>query len=150
MKHGEELRCSHPVCQAGGVKFCYCAICKKPAAKRNFRGRHHHIVDDPRVDAINDFSESLQRDEATMSIASAPQESLIKSINGMCAVASEPRNMMPISGAQQEPSLNVVDGTRSHRARLTTKSETRDSIVMSCKARGMPSDHNFKARMFIC
>lgn len=149
MKHGEELRCSHPVCQAGGVKFCYCAICKKPAAKRNFRGRHHHIEEDPRIDTRNDFSDSLQRDDATLPIVSAPQESLVNSINNMCGVASQ-KSMKQSNGAQEQtPWCKMVDGTRSHRSPITTKSDTRDSIVVSCKARGMPSDHNSKTAYFV-
>lgn len=148
MKHGEELRCSHPVCQAGGVKFCYCAVCKKPAAKRNFRGRHHHIDEDPRVDARNDFPENLKKDVARKSMTSVPQESMIESINNPCShwVSQEDEQ---ISGTKQDPRHNIGDDSSSRKSPITSKSGTRDSVVMSCKARGMPTDHNSKARMFI-
>lgn len=141
MKHGEELRCSHPVCQAGGVKFCYCAVCKKPAAKRNFRGRHHHIDEDPCVHIRKDFTERLQRDEATMSIASTPQESLIGSTYKEFAVASQRKEQF--SGVQMKPDA------RSSQSTIITESDTPDFFVMSCKARGMPSDHNSKASMVV-
>jgi len=42
MKHGTELMCSFPSCRRAGVKFCYCAFCQTPVAKRNFRKRHMH------------------------------------------------------------------------------------------------------------
>lgn len=41
--HGAELFCSHSGCKAKGVKFRYCAHCKKAVAKRNFRNRHAHL-----------------------------------------------------------------------------------------------------------
>lgn len=41
-KHGADLVCSHLVCRQNGVKFRYCAHCKKAVAKRNFRKRHAH------------------------------------------------------------------------------------------------------------
>lgn len=41
--HGAELFCSHSVCKSKGVKFRYCAYCKKAVAKRNFRNRHAHL-----------------------------------------------------------------------------------------------------------
>jgi len=40
--HGENLICSYENCAALGVKFCYCAYCGIPVAKRNFRQRHDH------------------------------------------------------------------------------------------------------------
>jgi len=40
--HGADLICSHIVCRQNGVKFRYCAFCKKAVAKRNFRKRHAH------------------------------------------------------------------------------------------------------------
>ena len=42
MKHGTELVCSFPSCRRAGIKFCYCAFCQTPVAKRNFRKRHMH------------------------------------------------------------------------------------------------------------
>ena len=42
MKHGTELVCSFPACRKAGIKFCYCAFCQTPVAKRNFRKRHMH------------------------------------------------------------------------------------------------------------
>lgn len=44
-KHGADLECSHEPCRAAGTKFCYCAYCKVPAAKRTFWSLHGH--DDP-------------------------------------------------------------------------------------------------------
>lgn len=41
-KHGKELVCSFPQCRDSGIKFCYCAYCRVPVARRNFRLRHHH------------------------------------------------------------------------------------------------------------
>ena len=48
-EHGAELQCSHPICRQSGIKFRYCAFCKKAVAKRNFRKRHAHN------DFTNDF-----------------------------------------------------------------------------------------------
>jgi hypothetical protein len=45
MKHGEELFCSFKTCRNGGVKFRFCTICQVPVAKRNFRQRHMHGMD---------------------------------------------------------------------------------------------------------
>mmetsp|Transcript_21788 Transcript_21788/g.45820 ORF Transcript_21788/g.45820 Transcript_21788/m.45820 type:complete len:964 (-) Transcript_21788:155-3046(-) len=42
VNHGDELTCSYPDCQKLGVKFRYCAMCKVPVSKRNFRSRHSH------------------------------------------------------------------------------------------------------------
>eukprot|EP00429_Kryptoperidinium_foliaceum_P088989 CAMPEP_0176198616 /NCGR_PEP_ID=MMETSP0121_2-20121125/8143_1 /TAXON_ID=160619 /ORGANISM="Kryptoperidinium foliaceum, Strain CCMP 1326" /LENGTH=575 /DNA_ID=CAMNT_0017537469 /DNA_START=36 /DNA_END=1764 /DNA_ORIENTATION=+ len=42
IKHGDGLICSFPQCRNRGVKFLYCAYCKDPVAKRNFRDRHTH------------------------------------------------------------------------------------------------------------
>lgn len=39
VQHGDELGCSFSSCSA---QFRYCATCKKPVAKRNFRNRHAH------------------------------------------------------------------------------------------------------------
>ncbi|KAL3925806.1 MAG: hypothetical protein SGILL_000154 [Bacillariaceae sp.] len=41
-KHGKELVCSFRQCRDSGIKFCYCAFCRVPVARRNFRLRHHH------------------------------------------------------------------------------------------------------------
>lgn len=46
-RHGQHLLCSHSVCRAAGVKFRYCAYCKKPVTKQNFRSRHLHADLDP-------------------------------------------------------------------------------------------------------
>lgn len=37
--------CSHRACRNAGVKFRYCAFCKAPVAKRNFKRRHSHGID---------------------------------------------------------------------------------------------------------
>ena len=129
------------------MKFCYCAVCKKPAAKRNFRGRHHHIDEDPRVDARIDFPENLQQDVATKPITSVPHESLIESINNLGSRGSLKGEQ--VSGAKQRPRDTTLDDSSSRKSPVTFKSDTRDSVVMSCKARGMPTDHNSKARIFI-
>lgn len=42
VQHGDELTCSFPACHQAGAKFRYCAVCKVPVAKRNFRNRHKH------------------------------------------------------------------------------------------------------------
>jgi len=42
VKHGDGLVCSFPDCRNRGVKFLYCAYCKDPVAKRNFRTKHTH------------------------------------------------------------------------------------------------------------
>eukprot|EP00587_Corethron_hystrix_P005573 CAMPEP_0113312410 /NCGR_PEP_ID=MMETSP0010_2-20120614/9260_1 /TAXON_ID=216773 ORGANISM="Corethron hystrix, Strain 308" /NCGR_SAMPLE_ID=MMETSP0010_2 /ASSEMBLY_ACC=CAM_ASM_000155 /LENGTH=458 /DNA_ID=CAMNT_0000168247 /DNA_START=628 /DNA_END=2001 /DNA_ORIENTATION=+ /assembly_acc=CAM_ASM_000155 len=42
LDHGADLYCSYPACRAEGCKFRYCATCKAPAARRNFRKRHGH------------------------------------------------------------------------------------------------------------
>lgn len=42
IKHGDGLICSFPACRNRGVKFLYCAYCKDPVAKRNFRNQHSH------------------------------------------------------------------------------------------------------------
>ena len=41
-EHGMHLVCSHKECRKAGNKFRYCAHCKKPVTKRNFRARHLH------------------------------------------------------------------------------------------------------------
>lgn len=41
--HGDNLLCSYPACRNEGIKFCYCAHCGIPVAKRNFRQRHDHV-----------------------------------------------------------------------------------------------------------
>jgi len=40
LDHGADLYCSYPACRTEGCKFRYCATCKAPAARRNFRKRH--------------------------------------------------------------------------------------------------------------
>jgi len=42
LDHGADLYCSYKACRAEGCKFRYCASCKIPAARRNFRKRHGH------------------------------------------------------------------------------------------------------------
>ena len=42
IQHGDELMCSFPGCRSAGCKFRWCAVCKVPVAKRNFRNRHKH------------------------------------------------------------------------------------------------------------
>jgi len=42
LDHGADLYCSYRACRAEGCKFRYCAVCKAPAARRNFRKRHGH------------------------------------------------------------------------------------------------------------
>lgn len=42
MQHGDGLICIFPECRNRGIKFLYCAFCKDPVAKRNFRNRHTH------------------------------------------------------------------------------------------------------------
>mmetsp|Transcript_2731 Transcript_2731/g.6288 ORF Transcript_2731/g.6288 Transcript_2731/m.6288 type:complete len:894 (-) Transcript_2731:257-2938(-) len=42
IQHGDELMCSFPACRSAGCKFRWCAVCKVPVAKRNFRNRHKH------------------------------------------------------------------------------------------------------------
>ena len=42
IQHGDELMCSFPACSSAGCKFRWCAVCKVPVAKRNFRNRHKH------------------------------------------------------------------------------------------------------------
>merc|ERR1711862_209608 len=46
LDHGADLYCSYPACRGEGSKFRYCATCKAPAARRNFRKRHCHMKDD--------------------------------------------------------------------------------------------------------
>uniref|UniRef100_A0A7S2JUH4 Uncharacterized protein n=1 Tax=Leptocylindrus danicus TaxID=163516 RepID=A0A7S2JUH4_9STRA len=46
LEHGTELVCSYPACRNTGVKFCFCAYCQTPVAKRNFRKRHMHDHED--------------------------------------------------------------------------------------------------------
>lgn len=60
LKHAEELICSYPACRDGGVKFCYCAHCQIPVAKRNFRIRHHHYEAAPVPTAGSDEFEASQ------------------------------------------------------------------------------------------
>jgi len=40
LDHGADLYCSYRACRAEGCKFRYCATCKAPAARRNFRKKH--------------------------------------------------------------------------------------------------------------
>jgi hypothetical protein len=49
MSHGEELFCSHQTCRNGGVKFRFCTVCQVPVAKRNFRKRHMHGMQDSKT-----------------------------------------------------------------------------------------------------
>lgn len=41
-EHGAELVCSHQTCRNNGIKFRYCAYCKSPMPKRNFKKLHAH------------------------------------------------------------------------------------------------------------
>jgi len=51
--HGADLYCSYRACRAEGCKFRYCATCKAPAARRNFRKRHGHGEYKPRSKAVS-------------------------------------------------------------------------------------------------
>ena len=60
--HGMILMCSHTMCAGTGRKFRYCAVCKVPVAKRNFRKRHAHGLLVPRsVDGLTrDMPHAMQ------------------------------------------------------------------------------------------
>jgi len=53
LDHGADLYCSYRACRAEGCKFRYCATCKAPAARRNFRKRHGHGEYKPRSKAVS-------------------------------------------------------------------------------------------------
>mmetsp|Transcript_34381 Transcript_34381/g.79493 ORF Transcript_34381/g.79493 Transcript_34381/m.79493 type:complete len:362 (-) Transcript_34381:85-1170(-) len=42
LSHGTHLYCSHPKCRSEGSKFRFCAICKQPKGRANFKKRHEH------------------------------------------------------------------------------------------------------------
>jgi len=52
LDHGADLYCSYRACRAEGCKFRYCATCKAPAARRNFRKRHGHGEAKPKSNTV--------------------------------------------------------------------------------------------------
>ena len=71
LEHGTELVCSYSACRNNGVKFCFCAYCQTPVAKRNFRKRHMHDHEDngtqkPNVLSSSSKSESERNNKKTV------------------------------------------------------------------------------------
>uniref|UniRef100_A0A7S1FW56 Uncharacterized protein n=1 Tax=Corethron hystrix TaxID=216773 RepID=A0A7S1FW56_9STRA len=86
--HGTELHCSHPVCKRGGCKFRFCAFCKSPAARRNFRKRHEHAGDDQNNKLKREKPKSDQVANKRQRSSSA-KNSMSRSDPGKTSVASE-------------------------------------------------------------
>mmetsp|Transcript_29760 Transcript_29760/g.43668 ORF Transcript_29760/g.43668 Transcript_29760/m.43668 type:complete len:476 (+) Transcript_29760:2182-3609(+) len=56
MFHGADLICSHPLCRLQGVKFKYCAFCKKVSAKHHFKNLHSHYNKDSNKSVLMDMN----------------------------------------------------------------------------------------------
>jgi hypothetical protein len=108
MAHGADLICSHDVCRNGGIKFLYCAFCRGPAARRNFRTSHSHPGEAKHfrnVSACNDAVEiaNAPKKRADKEDATGPPRKRVRS----AAAAATSQHKPPSAHMPQLPSLLV-------------------------------------------
>jgi hypothetical protein len=163
VKHGEELHCSHSACRASGIKFCFCAYCAIPVAKRNFRIRHHHCEETPLPTAGSDVYERLVREEAQATPTAPPASWEINDGNNQ--VEPPVRNSFPPSPGDSShnraflaPRRMDSSGNTDNFPTVQSQSgqvkfggqngqETTPTAAVPCRARrGMPPDHNSDVR----
>eukprot|EP00588_Corethron_pennatum_P012966 CAMPEP_0194281096 /NCGR_PEP_ID=MMETSP0169-20130528/19841_1 /TAXON_ID=218684 /ORGANISM="Corethron pennatum, Strain L29A3" /LENGTH=442 /DNA_ID=CAMNT_0039026055 /DNA_START=58 /DNA_END=1386 /DNA_ORIENTATION=+ len=103
--HGTELYCSHPLCKSGGCKFRYCAICKAPAARRNFRKRHEHAGNDQNPKTKREKSSS-EKVPAKRQRSGAMKNVMSKSDPGRTMSVSSDTSALTESGTSWNDVLN--------------------------------------------
>ncbi|KAL3922332.1 MAG: hypothetical protein SGILL_002265, partial [Bacillariaceae sp.] len=120
--HGDELKCSYPACAEAGVKFCYCAYCRSPVARRNFRVRHHHAFQVPGQPGPQaQVKEEILETEAPMESADAspaaddeaqqqpemPPASLLSQLQSLAA-ASGQQQALPRQAQNQDNEITAI------------------------------------------
>ena len=133
IKHGDELICSFPACRDGGVKFCYCAHCRIPVAKRNFRIRHHHF---------DDGSPSLAHAAANPIQGATDSHLLPQSYR-----QGVPLNSDSATGTLQAKSGGSEKLTGAQGITKPGAAPELRTVKVPCRARGMPPEHNFDVSM---
>ena len=126
--HGAELICSHLVCRQNGIKFRYCAYCKKAVAKRNFRKRHAHtdFIHCLEIDAakriLGPFTESSSssRHETNNVVPHHNQKNL--------------KSFFPANQQQQYPPLKSLNIKVEDDDNLCSSTKSSSSISMSIQS----------------
>ena len=123
--HGESLTCSYKACRDGGIKFRYCAVCKKPVTKRNFRQRHTHAGelglgdcddDQPEKDDVKNLSTIYPSDAGeTASLSNTSNKFKLRQNHGS-------NSDFRLSGIQQkDANMNSLRKNPTPRARERAK-----------------------------
>mmetsp|Transcript_40742 Transcript_40742/g.117003 ORF Transcript_40742/g.117003 Transcript_40742/m.117003 type:complete len:513 (-) Transcript_40742:361-1899(-) len=127
IQHGDGLICSFPECRNRGVKFLYCAYCKDPVAKRNFRNRHTH-----------EEEEKKKKKEEAANAKKAPPSSTAKKV----VVAKKPHEISEGTGSSNTGSsktTSISDPTaqmkKHHRQKDSKKRSASTSLSDSDESR---------------
>jgi len=98
LDHGADLYCSYRACRAEGCKFRYCATCKAPAARRNFRKRHGHEETKPKNKVV-----PVKKTTPTSTTAETSEKVMQKVFQDAGAETTPPTTPSPDNSANTTP-----------------------------------------------